>query len=423
MLNANYMEEFKCIGSDCPDSCCQGWRVNIGRKTYKKYKKSTHPELKITFQNSLARTRNSSRSESNYAHIKLDKNNACPFLNEKSLCRIQTNLGEKFLSSTCNTYPREYNLIDGTLEKSATLSCPEVARLALLQKDGIRFNEIKDDNYQNDRIAISKSFNTQFPASSTDISTYFWGLHLFSIETMQNRKFKIWQRLLTLGFMTRKVTDLAKAGKRTSIPGAIEQYRQQMDAAPSNIYEDVIPVKYNTQLSLIRALLEDSNIANIKNSRFLECHQLFLQGILKDGNPDSQEILDNYANAYTEFYAPFMEKHSYVLENYLVNYIFKSLFPVSTTANAQQAYSSLVINHTIIKSYLVGMAGALKGAFSVEHVILLIQSFSKSIEHNPVYMREIRTFLQKNNFDQLAHMAVLLRNEDTTELSPLPIAV
>lgn len=423
MLHANYMEAFKCIGSECPDSCCQGWRVSVGQKTYKKYKKSHHPKLKVAFQNNLAKTKKSSRSESNFAYIKLNDNNACPFLSSDALCSIQNNLGQKFLSQTCNTYPREYNLIDGTLEKSATLSCPEAARLALLQKKGISFNKIPDDDYSNGRLAIGKTLNTQSPSSQNNLTPYFWELHLFSIEMMQNRKFKIWQRLLTLGFMSRKTSELIKNGQRKSIPEIIAQYRHQIDTADTTLYEDEIPVKHNTQLSLIRVLLKDSIIKDLKNNRFLECHQLFLKGISADKHSDNKIILDNYTHAYTNFYAPFMEKHSYILENYLVNYIFKSLFPVSQTIDAQQAYATMVVNYTIIRSYLVGMAGALKEEFNIQHVVMLIQSFSKVIEHNKTYMHSIREFLHDNQFDQLAHMAVLLRNEEKAALPPLLIAI
>ena len=32
-----YMTEFKCIASQCPDTCCAGWDINIDESTYSKY--------------------------------------------------------------------------------------------------------------------------------------------------------------------------------------------------------------------------------------------------------------------------------------------------------------------------------------------------------------------------------------------------
>lgn len=38
-LKPQYMNEFQCTGSACSDTCCSGWKVNIDKQTYKKYKK------------------------------------------------------------------------------------------------------------------------------------------------------------------------------------------------------------------------------------------------------------------------------------------------------------------------------------------------------------------------------------------------
>ena len=34
-----YVNEFKCLGSDCSDTCCQGWMINIDKDTHEKYQK------------------------------------------------------------------------------------------------------------------------------------------------------------------------------------------------------------------------------------------------------------------------------------------------------------------------------------------------------------------------------------------------
>ncbi|MFP3632204.1 flagellin lysine-N-methylase, partial [Burkholderia sp. SIMBA_045] len=65
---------------------------------------------------------------------------SCPFLNEEKLCSIQLKLGEDFLSHTCKTYPRVTQTVDDVVELSATLSCPEAARLALLNPNKMQFN-------------------------------------------------------------------------------------------------------------------------------------------------------------------------------------------------------------------------------------------------------------------------------------------
>ena len=35
-----YVNQFKCLGSDCSDTCCQYWMINIDKDTHEKYQKS-----------------------------------------------------------------------------------------------------------------------------------------------------------------------------------------------------------------------------------------------------------------------------------------------------------------------------------------------------------------------------------------------
>ena len=44
-----YIQEFKCIGKDCTDSCCVGWDIKIDKSTFNKYKNSANKEIKLNF--------------------------------------------------------------------------------------------------------------------------------------------------------------------------------------------------------------------------------------------------------------------------------------------------------------------------------------------------------------------------------------
>lgn len=83
------------------------------------------------------------KSDSAYGRIVMDEKEKYTFLYEKKLCKIHSGLGEEYLSDTCALYPRIMNIIDGKLERSATTSCPEIARLALLNPEGLSFEQIE----------------------------------------------------------------------------------------------------------------------------------------------------------------------------------------------------------------------------------------------------------------------------------------
>ena len=56
---------------------------------------------------------------------------------EGGLCGVQRRHGESFLGDACFFYPRSARLLGGEASLTATLSCPEIARLALLEDDDI----------------------------------------------------------------------------------------------------------------------------------------------------------------------------------------------------------------------------------------------------------------------------------------------
>ena len=116
VLIPQYIKNFKCIGGECEDSCCIGWKVDIDKNTYKKYSNCRDEELKHLLSKKVTRNR-SNPSDEKYAKIKMDDNLACPFLNEEKLCKIYSNLGGESLSVTCTTYPRVYNVVNNVLEK------------------------------------------------------------------------------------------------------------------------------------------------------------------------------------------------------------------------------------------------------------------------------------------------------------------
>ncbi|HBL05856.1 MAG TPA: hypothetical protein DDZ33_02735 [Clostridium sp.] len=103
VLKPFYYDKFKCIGTQCKDSCCIGWKVYIDKKSYMNYKKVKGRFSKI-LNRGISRNRNN-ETYLHYGEMNL-RDERCEFLNDKSLCDIYINLGEKYLCNTCKQYPR-----------------------------------------------------------------------------------------------------------------------------------------------------------------------------------------------------------------------------------------------------------------------------------------------------------------------------
>lgn len=68
--------------------------------------------------------------------MRLDENGQCPFLGADRLCVLHARWGEEVLPHGCREYPRRPRRARGGTEIAPRLSCPEMARLCLVDPDG-----------------------------------------------------------------------------------------------------------------------------------------------------------------------------------------------------------------------------------------------------------------------------------------------
>lgn len=404
-LIPSYMRDFSCIGLECEDSCCIGWNIGIDRITYKKYKnlKDVDKNLKDNIKNRITRIR-SNATDQNYARIELSSESHCPFLSNEKLCEIQLKHGENLLSNVCSSYPRVFNVIDGTIEKSAVISCPEAARLILLNPEGIEFDE-KEDLLDWCKL-ISKNINSQSP-SLDHPTNYFWDLRIFTIGLLQNRAYSISDRLIILGMFYLDVQEIIEKGKVEEIPQIIETFKHSISSGELRGPLSEVPVLFEVQTKYLKLITD--KIVKKENKRYLECYNEFIAGLEYSEEADIEKVATNYNEAYKDYYLPFMNQHEYILENYLVNYVFNTVFPFSIYPSVYDEYIMLTIHYALIKFHLIGMARYHKG-LTEELVVKLIQSFAKNFEHNKPILKTLLTLLQKVHRTKMSDMMILIRN-------------
>ncbi|MGE7922794.1 flagellin lysine-N-methylase [Viridibacillus arvi] len=392
-----YMNEFSCIGSACEDTCCAGWNVTIDQETYKKYKKLPNSTIKKELDSSVKRVR-SNQNFSNYGKMKLNSEGACNLLDNNALCKIHSQLGEDYLCNTCSVYPRILNQVDDIVEKSLTLSCPEAARLALLKPGGIDFIEEEESDQIKGFIMKKISSNEEYP--------YFWKLRMYTIQILQEQSHKIEVRLMTLGLFYRKLQSISEAEWELKLEEIMTHYYKQLLSGEMASSFDKLEHNIAFQMNLAKELINYRFSNNITSKRYIECLQEVF-GALKLEEGDMDVSIECYIQAFKEYYEPFISKHEYILENYTVNYVFKNFFPYDQT-NLFESFVMLIVNVMMIKLHLIGMAGAHDG-LSKDLVVKLVQSYSKTIDHNSNYLTNVRTALKDSGYTTMAHMLVLLK--------------
>lgn len=406
VLMPQYMKNFKCIGGKCEDSCCVGWTVSIDKDTYKKYRSNTNVELKELLYKNIKRWR-SKGSHEEYAKVILKDNKSCPFLDENKFCKIHSILGEESLSSTCKIYPINYNKIDDTLEKSATLSCIEAARLALLNPDPMEFDFSESE--QNDNHLIKTTIKTNDTKFDNKLKKYFWEIRIFTINLLQNRVYKLWERIVILGIVSEKIEELLKNNEIDKIPVTLGTYSNCIEKGEFHEYLKQIPSNNSIQMVIVKALADKRYVMGITSERYVECFAEFMKGIEYIEDRPSKDIIKSYEEAYKNYYKACEEKYEYIIENYLVNYIFENIFPLNKKS-IFESYIMFVVNYSLIKMNLIGMSAFHKENFSEEHIVKLIQSFTKTVNHNSMFLKSVYEIICENNLSTLAYMTILVKN-------------
>lgn len=342
ILMPQYVDTFKCTGGDCKETCCSGWDIFIDKPTYDFYLENEHPALLDRFQNGIEKV--SDNSIMNHAKMKLLDHGDCPFLNEEGLCDIHATLGEDALSSTCITYPRIYNAINGKLELSLAISCPEVVNIMLLNANPITFDEVELDIP--DKVAIFKNIQLG------DIEyNYFWKIRMLSIEIVQDRNYSIESRLLILGHLYQHIDNLFKNKEHTLIPNIIEDYTTKLREGSFIGKFNDIAGDTNLKIDFFNSIFSEEITELSRSKTYKHISLMVVKGLIKNGEALFQ-IIDNYEQVLEKKYV--LQEIDIMFENYFVNYIFQKLAPYDVV-DVIQSFAMIAAQFVILKVQLIGL--------------------------------------------------------------------
>ena len=132
ITSLNFYNDFKCLAGNCHHTCCAYWEINIDKKALLHYSK-----IKGDFSERIKQSVNFEKSCFN----KVD--DRCAFLNNKNLCDLIINLGEKSLCTVCREHPRYRNYFNSHIEMGYGLCCEVVANNVIDYKDKVKENTIR----------------------------------------------------------------------------------------------------------------------------------------------------------------------------------------------------------------------------------------------------------------------------------------
>ncbi|MBZ5592023.1 MAG: flagellin lysine-N-methylase [Acidobacteriia bacterium] len=416
ILEPRHFAGFRCIGADCEDTCCDGWAVPVDKAAYEKYRECPDPKWRASFEK-LVTIHAANPTDHDYARIRLDST-TCPFLSE-GLCSIHKNLGEDYLPVTCASFPRVWNIVDQVLERSLDLGCPEAARVALLDPEAMGFEEKPMDG--RDYEVRAGAVDTSRRSHAGKPYQHFSPVRAFAVGLLQNRALPLWKRILILGFFCDKLQEMGSGNDEPEIPDMIQAYGQAVSAgsfdATLNQLSANLPLRLETVVEIIIARIT----SDFTNRRFLQSYKEFMDGLEWSHDSTMESLGSRYLAVYTQQCAPFLAAHSHILEHYLVNYVYRGLFPFGPqestyTLRVQHIQRSIhdgfmlmAAHYAIIETLLAGLAGFYKEAFAAEHVIRVIYTSTRTFEHSLTFSERILQALEGKGLNSVQGAAVLIR--------------
>lgn len=378
----NYFNEFKCIASECEDTCCAGWEIVIDDESYDKYMK-----VSGDFGDCLR----SRIVKSDGENIFLLNNGNCSFLNDKKMCELYINLGEESLCYTCQQFPRCTEEFLNLREVGLSLSCPEATRIILRKPENVTFelSDLEEDYEEYDSGILEEVLEDFLECRNL----------IFQLANKKNLDFG--SRLSLILKFTKEIQNKIDLGDMDEIGEVISDYKDEKIL--EEIMEEILEAKnkwsekYNLLSKYFKVYKEIKHI-NSNDPLGLKNGFKYLEG--------NEELYFNKHREFNKYY----EKNSYKFLNIFVYFVFryfmKGIFDYDLSAKIKLAIiSTLMIKELSVVRFMD------KGEFSEEDMVEVSRIYSKDIEHSDENVENLQEIFETNELFEVDEILVVLMNE------------
>ncbi len=419
-ITLRYVPQFVCLAGECKENCCSGLRVELSASNHDHLvARAAGTSLQEDVERLIKLEPPKTRTARLHSYVDAD-GNACPFLDVDWLCKIHRELGEGALADPCSLFPRVLTEIRGRLELSATLACPETARLCLTGDRAVDLVPLPVG-------AIAREIVVRrFEAASADpYIALLDEIRQVCLAIMNLDGIAPPVRLLVLVDFAERIEPFFHAGTTTFTRDALST---AIDHIPERIAELAVlhartPV---AELRAVRALKEIivARLPGCDNARF---NALVRPLVLRDRDATKAELADYFqsdktatvddttlreraALARDRMSAQAVARHDEHLRRYVINAIVKDWYTRYPTlaSSLRQLAVRLALGRWATLSHPSLRAGAIDVSAIDAAAIDAFQIIAKNIEHNPGFMELSERYLHEAGLANLAGLALLL---------------
>lgn len=397
LLKPLCFDDFHCVMGACQDDCCDdGWKIEFNKRDYLAIKRAAKgTELQPMVEEGLFRLRGEKLHDEMYAELKVTEKGRCCFHREDGLCQLQLSCGEAVLPRVCKRFPRSARYSPAAFEHSLSPACEGVLALLWDLPQGIDFWEepLPEKNWK-------------FYEPENAVQVRFAEIRSLCVDVLQERSMRLPQRLLLLGFLLQKLTNLDwEAGS------GVDAWLSQGEAAlhDTALAEELKKLPGNRQMFLSQNNdVMFSIMSGVTGERKEVTRQLWSAVMtLQRAGTEKMFLYDLYR------YQELEEKlkslpglEEYFFENLMVMVAFYSMFP--SLNSPDELWKSYVNLCSMYSLYRYAAVCGCAAEVSRERLFRVLVSVSRDVLHNRIRRENIQDKFFRTDSSTLAHMAILV---------------
>ena len=373
----DYYSEFQCIAGDCEDTCCAGWQIVIDTKTLKKYGNAmltTGGDISHRLLTSIQWWNRTFRRTAD---------GRCAFLNQKNLCDLYKELGEKSLCKTCKLYPRHIEEFEGIREVTLSFSCPEVARIVMNHQEPVVFVEYEEEG--------DESYDDYDPFLYFILADTRTAL----LNMAQNRDIPIPVRLLLMEGLAHDIQRRINDSHLFSCEELMDRYAgDRAIAFFEKKWEDqkkdaVCRIKdYKKTRRLFRKLHDLELLRDEWEDFICEAEVLLFKNNPENGF-EKHEVLSRDFDHYVKEHFPQWEiQQEQILVYFISTYFCGAVYDGEALNKANLAFVSL----RLIREILIARWIKNDRSLTTEDVVEIVYRYSRELEHSDPNLEDVETW-------------------------------
>ena len=360
------VEQFRCIGPACEESCCGNWQITLDEPTLVVLRGLHDPAVEDALATHVRQFpvdgAGVQRTRTQIGWIELNQDGSCPFLNTEQWCSLQANHGESAMPLGCRVYPRVHHRIDGRMHSALSLSCPEAARQVLATGATPDGKSGASEGYPESADVLAKTA-ARLPLTATR-TQIFWPLLRVHQALVRDRSQTMAARMLCLGQLAQILDAQPDGNAAAALRGFCLKVVERAGRNQTLCGIDAEEVAAEPLEFLLAAMDSALGFAG-SNQRFRALTAKVLRGLQYQPGCDLRSVCQRIR---TDKLEPVLAAHPHWMENLLCNELLRRLYPLDLANEdgsdgskkkntAMDAFARLSLEWAWVRLYLIGFSG------------------------------------------------------------------